>query len=78
MGSIIKIIVELFVIYLVYKLVVDFIIPIYRTTKHMKGKMNQMQQNMNAQEKKRQQPASKVETKVKPPKEDYIDYEEVN
>ncbi len=70
---------ELFVLYIVYKAVVDFIIPIYRTTKQMKGKMAEMQERMSQQQRQTnfnsttpQQQASR-----KSNNEDYIDYEEI-
>jgi hypothetical protein len=70
---------ELFVLYLLYKLIFDFIIPLSQTTKQVKQKMNEMQRNMN--EHMKQQTNSFDST---PPKNtstkksgDYIDYEEV-
>ena len=41
--SIIRIIFELLVLYLVYKLIFDFIIPVYKTTKQVSKKMGEMQ-----------------------------------
>jgi len=78
--SIFRIIFELFVFYLLYKLVFDFIIPVYQTTKSFKQKMGDMQQKMDEQTRKQQadqfNSASKSnETKVD--KHDYIEYEEV-
>lgn len=77
--NIFKLALELFAIYIIYKVVFDFIIPIYRTTKQMKGKMNEMQEKMRQQ----QQQQSNFNSQVKEPSpkktynEDYIDYEEV-
>ena len=74
--SIFRVIFELFVLYLLYKLIFDFIIPVYQTTKSFKEKMGDMQQKMDEHAKKQQvsSTAKDTETKVK---HDYIDYEEV-
>ena len=73
--SIFRILLELFVLYLVYKLIFDFIIPVYQTTKQVKQKVGEMQQRMNEQEK--QFNGSTTEKAPKTAKEDYIEYEEV-
>ncbi len=77
--NILKLAFELFVLYMVYKLIFDFIIPIYNTTKQMKGKMNEMHQKMQGQ-----QQGHNVNLKTTPvnpaskkSNEDYIEYEEV-
>ena len=71
---------ELFIIYMVYKLIFEFIIPIYRTTRQMKDKMNQMHQKMEGQNQSantgKGPGAQKNETPLKP-SHDYIDYEEI-
>ncbi len=74
--NIIRLAIELFVFYCLYKLVVDFIIPIYKTTSQMKGKMREMQEHMTREEKVAKGPVQQ-NTTAKPAKEDYIDYEEV-
>jgi hypothetical protein len=78
--SILKILFELFVLYLVYKLVFDFIIPVYQSTKQVKQKMGEMQNRMNEHMRQQQannhNPAPK-ESSPKPSKEDYIEFEEV-
>lgn len=76
MGGILRLALELFVFYILYKLVVDFIIPIYKTTKNMKSKINEMNSKMEEQSRSTQFTAPK-ESKTKPSREDYIDYEEV-
>ena len=78
--SIIRVIFELLVLYLLYKLIFDFIIPVYKTSKKVKkqfGEMNaKMQEQMNAYN--QQQNAQSSKSKPEPvKKEDYIDYEEV-
>lgn len=77
MGGILRLALELFVFYVLYKLVVDFIIPIYKTTKNMKGKMQDMNRKMDEQARNQQFSAPKEEKASRPAKEDYIDYEEV-
>lgn len=72
-----KILFELFLLYLVYKLIFDFIIPVYQTTKQVKQKMGEMQQQMNRQQ--QQQPQSQHNASSAPTSKagDYIDFEEV-
>jgi hypothetical protein len=70
--NIFRLLFELLFIYLVYKLVFDFIIPVYKTTKQMKDKIRQAQERME-----QQQASTKPNTNAKMPKEEYIDYEEV-
>lgn len=78
--NILRLLGEILLIYILYKLIFDFIIPLYRTTKKVKkqfGDMqNKMQEQMNThnQQQNSQSPKPKQEP-VK--KEDYIDYEEV-
>lgn len=78
--NIIRLLCELFVIYLLFKLVFDFIIPVYRTTKQMKQKVQDMHSRME------QQRGPSYETQVPPVKpaekpkdiaKEYIDFEEV-
>ncbi len=69
---------ELFLIYIFYKLIFDFIIPVYQSTKKIKkqfGEMHsKMQQDMNSYP--TQQPSS--QTKPEKTKEDeYIEFEEI-
>jgi hypothetical protein len=76
--NLLKVLFELFVLYMLYKLIFDFIIPIYHTTKQVKQKVNDMQRNMNEQANQQQQYTSvKKEEPTKQKKEDYIDFEEV-
>jgi hypothetical protein len=71
---------ELFMLYMVYKLIFEFIIPIYETTRQVKQKVGEMQNKMN--EHMKQQQASQYsappkDPEIKPGKEDYIEFEEV-
>ncbi|MDB5200035.1 MAG: hypothetical protein JWO92_1998 [Chitinophagaceae bacterium] len=71
---------ELFLLYILYKLIFDFIIPIYQTTKKVKkqfGEMhNKMQDQMNTFN-QQQTSASTTNTQEPAKREDYIDYEEI-
>jgi hypothetical protein len=79
--NIFRLALELFVIYILYKLVFDFIIPIYRTTKQMGGKMREMQENMTRQQQQEQAFQQNRQQATAAPKQknsdDYIDYEEI-
>ena len=79
-----KLIGELVVIYILYKVIFDFIIPVYKTTKQVKTKMNDMHARMQEQQRgKATSPSTHTPTQepIKKPsslaKDDYIDYEEV-
>lgn len=79
--GLLKVIFELFVLYLLYKLIFDFIIPVYNTTKQVSRKMGEMQQQMNAHAKQQQnstqQATAQKEKAEKPAREDYIEFEEI-
>ena len=80
--NIIRIAAELFLLYILYKLIFDFIIPIYRTTKRVKkqfGEMqNKMHEQMNTYNSQQNASAPKNTAPEQPvAKEEYIDYEEV-
>ncbi len=69
---------ELFLIYILYKLVFDFIIPIYNTTKKVKKQFGDMQEKMNQMNGfNNQAPPTSPHPTQTGRKEDYIDYEEV-
>jgi len=75
-----KVLLELFVLYMLYKLIFDFIIPIYNTTKQVKQKVNEMQRNANDQmnqQERNQFNAPRKEADPKPKGDDYIEFEEV-
>lgn len=76
----IRIIVELLALYLLYKLIFDFIIPVYRTTKQVNRKMSEMQSRMNEQMQQQQNKSHSEPPKEKtsqPSREDYIEFEEI-
>lgn len=68
------------VIYLLYKLIFDFIVPVYKASSQMRSKMNEMnqqQQQYYQQQQSAQTHTEKEKSDIKPAKEDYIDFEEV-
>jgi len=80
--NILKILFELFVIYLLYKFIFEFIIPVYRTTKQVQRKMSDMQQRMQQTEESQvnSRQYTNTQSSTAPKRtahEDYIDYEEV-
>ena len=83
--NILKLLFELFLFYMLYKLVFDFIIPVYRASKRMKDQVGQMQQKMQEQQQRQQHKedsyvnSSKTSGTAtsKPSGKDYIDFEEI-
>jgi hypothetical protein len=77
--NIFKLLFELFLAYLAYKLLFEFIIPVYRTTKQVRQKMSEMQEKMQQQQNARgQRPPEAVKpTTSQASSGDYIDYEEI-
>lgn len=66
-----KLLIELFVLYLIYKLVFELIIPVYRATKHIR-------QNVQRSAHENQPNNYEAERKtMKPERTDYIDFEEI-
>lgn len=69
---------ELFLLYLLYKFIFDFIIPVYESSKRIKKQFGEMQEKMqndmrtyqNQQKPQQPEPASKKDG-------DYIDFEEI-
>lgn len=77
--NIFKLAAEIFLVYLLYKLIFDFIVPLYRSAKRVKSQMNKMREKM---EQHHATSTSQPEKKPETPKEEeeegeYIDYEEV-
>lgn len=70
-----------FLVYVLYKLVVNFIIPVYKTTKQVKKSFRDMQDRMQEQHQQQsaayQQQQPSTATKKQQPLGDYIDFEEV-
>jgi len=69
-----------FLIYLAYRLVFHFIIPIYKTTRQVKKQFREMHSRMQdnmSQESPHQQPATPGTENKKQQAGDYIDFEEL-
>lgn len=77
----------MFFAWLLYKLVFEFIIPVYRSTKAVRKQMNDIQQHMRQQYEEQQsaqqgynytqQQSSQGQAPKPPKRDDYIDFEEV-
>jgi len=68
---------ELFILYLLYKLVFDFIIPVANTTKKVKKQFGDMSAQMEEKMKQQRQQATQKTPPPSSKQDDYIDYEEV-
>lgn len=71
---------ELFLLYLLYKFIFDFIIPVYESSKKIKkqfGEMQEKMQNNMNQYQNQQKPAQSPQPKPVQKEGDYIDFEEV-
>ena len=79
--NIFRLALELFALYLLYKLIFDFIIPVARTTKQVKkqfGEMStQMQEKMNQQQHAYNNTSAARPEKTAGKNDDYIEFEEV-
>ncbi|MRG46627.1 hypothetical protein GFS24_16005 [Chitinophaga sp. SYP-B3965] len=81
----VKYLIYIFVGWILYKLVFDFIIPVYNSTKHVRRQVKDMQQHMREQFEQQQQqappppPPRPSETVSSKPRDkgDYIDFEEI-
>jgi Sec-independent protein translocase protein TatA len=77
--SVFKILLYAFLIYLGYKIIFEFIIPVYRTTRQVKKQFREMNERMNEHMKQQGEQFSPKKdpqtTKEKPG--DYIEFEEV-
>ncbi len=81
--NIFKLLFELFLLYLLYKLVFQFIIPVYRASKRMKDQVGQMQEKMRQEQQNQAfsrgnvtQPTATT-SGSKTSSSDYIDFEEI-
>ena len=82
--NILRLIGQILLIYFLYKLIFDFIIPIYQTSKRVKSQLREMnarmqeQMNRDSYRDSQQQNTSTKTTNQEPVKQgDYIDYEEI-
>ena len=71
----IKWIFTLLVLYLLYKLIFDFILPVSKASGHMRDKINEMNSGRPSYD--NDQHSNPPKQTERPPKEDYIDFEEV-
>ena len=62
------------ILYLLYKLIFDFILPVSKVSAQMRNKINEMN---NKQQQNTDQQLPNRESKSRPSKEDYIDFEEI-
>ncbi len=80
MEELVELGITCFVIYLLYKLVFNFIVPVSKAASQVKSKMNEFNQ-MHQQQMRQQQPVPPPSPKPSPKKaskdDDYIDFEEV-
>ena len=72
----------IFLLWLFYKLVFDFIVPVYQSTKQVRRQMSDIQDRLRQQHEEQQrqarQEAQRQQTQQRPvDKGDYIDFEEV-
>jgi len=79
----IDVIATVLILYLLYKLVFDFIVPVSKTTSHFKNQVNKMRKQQEEQM-HRQQQSNTPQSKTSPNKKnttttdgEYIDFEEV-
>ena len=62
------------VLYLLYKLIFDFIVPVSKASSQIRNKVNEMHQQ---QQQRYTNQSQNTNTRVQPPADDYIDFEEV-
>jgi hypothetical protein len=84
MSSIFHLLEDLFLMYIVYKIIFDFIIPVATTTKQVKKQFSNMSNRMNEQTNQYNQQNTQYTSTAqpkqpvsKPASEDYIDFEEI-
>jgi hypothetical protein len=76
--NIFRVVAELFLFYLLYKLIFDFIIPVYQSTKKIKKQFGEMQDKMQNDINRFQSGQRSTPPEATAKKEgDYIEFEEV-
>lgn len=75
--QLIRLIAELFVIYILYKLVFEFILPLYSASKQMNRKMQEFQQKSQSKQSGEPRHEEEQRTETRPVSNDYIDFEEI-
>ena len=81
--NLIRLAAQIFLIYLIYRFIINVVIPIYRSTKQIKKQFGDMQdtmQNMQQGQHRSQTPPPPNQQKTTTTKKegDYIDFEEVD
>ena len=66
-----------FVIYLVYKFLFEFLLPVGKVARNMKHKMNEMKEQQTQQQSFNQNQSTTDTAKPKVDEKDYIDFEEI-
>jgi len=76
-----KIIFYTFIFWLLYKLIFDFIVPVYQSTKQVRRQMGDIQDRMRQQYQEQQQAQQEAQrpqaSAKKADKKDYLDFEEI-
>jgi Sec-independent protein translocase protein TatA len=76
-----KIIFYTFIFWLLYKLIFDFIVPVYQSTKQVRRQMGDIQDRMRQQYQEQQQAQQEAQrpqaSTKKADKKDYLDFEEI-
>lgn len=78
--NILRLLGKFLLVYFVYRLIVDFIIPTFRGVNQIKGQMRQMQEKMDQQAQNSSQnnaPDQQKPTSKPADQSEYIDFEEV-
>ncbi len=76
--NIFRLIAEFFLFYLLYKLIFDFIVPVYQSTKKIRKQFGDMQEKMQNQTQSFQGNQNPAQPAAAPKKEgDYIEFEEI-
>ncbi len=80
--NIFKLAAQILLFYILYRVIVNFVIPTYRSIKRFRNQVQQVQERMNQQQQNQQsqaqQPQSAPQQEVKPkPEGEYIEFEEV-
>lgn len=73
----IKVLFQLLLLYIGYKFIFGFIIPLFNSTRQMQSNMKDMQERMQQQQRQQQEQPPAPKPTVKPRQEDYIEFEEI-
>jgi hypothetical protein len=81
MGEILDLAFDLFVLWLLYKLIFEFIVPVFQSAKNIRNKVQEaqvrMQQNQNQYNQNTYQQTTAQSTPKSSDEGEYIDFEEV-